>query len=151
MSEQNIDSADRQTLEAMANDLGVQFKANIGDDSLRARIKQQLGQPADNEGGAAAGSAGPTPDNAASTDQAAPGESKRTKRFKIIVATHDQDKQPVQVGVNGRNYVIERGKEVAVPESVVEVLRNAVQAQYDPKTMEETKVMAYPFQVLGEA
>jgi len=139
MSDFNVDTADRAELEAAAADLGVKYRADVKDDTLRAKIKEQLGEAA------------PAPDNAKTPDQAAPGESAKAKRFKIIVATHDQDKQPVQVGVNGRNYVIERGKEVTVPESVVEVLRNAIQHQYDPKTMQETKVTAYPFQVMGEA
>lgn len=137
MSEFNVDTAGREELEAAAADLGVKFQANTKDDTLRKNIKEKLGEA-------------PAPDDAKRTDQAAPGEAKKAKRFRIIVATHDQDKQPVQVGVNGRNYVIERGKEVTVPASVVEVLRNAVQHQYDPKTMEETRVMAYPFQVMGE-
>lgn len=137
MSDFNTDTADRAELEQAASDLGVKFQSNTSDDKLRSRINEHLGSP--------------TPDEAKSSGQAAPGESKKAKRYRLIVATNEQDKQPVQIGVNGRNYVIERGKEVVVPESVVEVLRNAVQHQYDPHTMEEIKVMAYPFQVLGEA
>lgn len=137
MSEFNVDTAGREELDAAAADLGVTYPANAKDDTLRKAIKAKLGEA-------------PAPDDAKATRDSAPGESKKARRFKIIVATHDQDKQPVQVGVNGRNYVIQRGKEVTVPESVVEVLRNAVQHQFDPKTMEETKVMAYPFQVMGE-
>lgn len=153
MSELNIDTADRSTLEQVAEDAGIKYQANTGDDTLRKRIKEALGEiePGDGITGA------PTPQNSATPTSAdenkaeAPGEKAKAKRYRVIVATHDQDKQPVQVGVNGRTYVIERGKEVVVPESVVEVLTNAVQHQYDPATMKETRVMAYPFQNLGEA
>lgn len=141
MSELNIDTADRATLEQVANDLGIQFQANTKDDTLRKRIKEQLGEPDDGDGGTAAGQPGPSP-------ASAPGEA---KRYRIIVATHDQDNQPVQVFVNGKSYVIERGEEVTVPASVVEVLKNAVQHHYDPHTMKESKVLAYPFNVVGEA
>jgi hypothetical protein len=137
--ELNIDTADRATLEQMAADLDIKVASNTKDDTLRAKIKEELGD------------APPATKEEDPGEATAPGESKQAKRYKIIVATHDQDKQPVQVGVNGRSYVIERGKEVTVPASVVEVLRNAVQHQFDPTPMEETKVMAYPFQVIGEA
>ncbi|WP_043530470.1 hypothetical protein [Litchfieldella xinjiangensis] len=131
----------REQLEATANDLGVKFQSNIGDDTLRSRIDEALGTP--NPTGSATKPANEQPKGSAQ-------QTKPAKR-KIIVATHDQDKQPVQVFVNGRSYIIERGKEVVVPVSVVEVLRNAVQDVYDPKTMKKSHVMAYPYQDLGEA
>ncbi|TDX29102.1 hypothetical protein DFO67_108146 [Modicisalibacter xianhensis] len=139
MSEQSIDTMSREKLEATASDLGIKVSANMKDETLVAKIQEALG-----EAPPAATQHGPV-------NPAAPGEGEKSKRYRIIVATHDQDKQPVQVGVNGRPYVIQRGKEVIVPESVVEVLRNAVQHVYDPVTMEENQVMAYPFQILGEA
>lgn len=137
MSEFNVDTAGREELEAAAADLGIKVQANTKDETLRMNIKEKLGdaQP---------------PGTTNANSDTAPSESKKARRFEIIVSTHDQDKQPVQVGVNGRSYVIERGKKVIVPESVVEVLNNAVQHQYDPKTMEETRVMAYPFQTVRE-
>ncbi|MCG7598404.1 hypothetical protein MHM84_01230 [Halomonas sp. McH1-25] len=138
MSEQNIDTMSREELEATASDLGIKVTATMKDETLVAKIHEALGDA-------------PLAPAPTATEAHAPGEEPKAKRFKIIVATHDQDKQPVQVGVNGRTYVIERGKEVTVPESVVEVLRNAVQHVHDPKTMEENKVMAYPFQIMSEA
>ncbi|QJQ93916.1 MULTISPECIES: hypothetical protein [Halomonadaceae] len=138
MSELNTAEMTREQLEATANDLGVKFQANTGDDTLRGRINEALGNP----------EPGPTkPDQ----EPAKPAAKAKAKQYKIIVSTHDQDKQPVQVGVNGRMYVIERGKEVTVPAAVVEVLRNAVQDIYDPKTMKKSHVSSYPFQVKGEA
>ena len=35
-------------------------------------------------------------------------------------------KHPVPVGVNGKQYLVQRGVEVEVPESVAEVLRNSM-------------------------
>lgn len=35
-------------------------------------------------------------------------------------------KDPVFVGINGKNYLIERGKEVEVPRCVSEVLKNSL-------------------------
>lgn len=138
MSDVNTTEMNREELEEAATALDIKFQGNTKDDTLRAKIDEALGAPAEP---AASGSSLPR----------APGESKKAKRFKLIIATNDQDKQPVQVGVNGRMYVIKRGEEVIVPESVINVLRDAVQHIYDPKTMKESKVHAYPFQVLGEA
>ncbi|MCD6006907.1 hypothetical protein [Halomonas sp. IOP_31] len=140
MSDINTAEMNREELESTATDLGISFQGNTKDDTLRKKINDALGTPDANDAPA------PTFDN-----PAAPGETNRAKRYRIIIATNDQDKQPVQVGVNGRMYVIKRGEEVTVPESVVENLSNAVQHIYDPKTMKESKVLAYPFQVMGEA
>lgn len=145
MSELNIDTADRDTLEQMATDLEVKFQANTGDDTLRKRIKEQLGDvsPVEAQGGSGQS-------NIEGGAPAIPQKAVKPKRFEITVATHEQDKQPVQVGVNGRTYVIERGKKVIVPEPVVEVLNNAVRIEYDPRTMEPNPVYAYPFQLHRE-
>ncbi|WP_277810688.1 hypothetical protein [Chromohalobacter canadensis] len=138
MSDTNTAEMNREQLEEAAKALDLKFQANTKDDTLRAKIDQALGAPAEP---AASGTSLPS----------APGETKKAKRYRIIIATNDQDKQPVQVGVNGRMYVIKRGEEVTVPASVVSVLSDAVQHIYDPKTMKESKVLAYPFQVMGEA
>lgn len=131
MSDINTADMTRDDLETTANDLGVQFQKNTGDDTLRKRIDEALGNPAQ---------------PAAESHPAAPGEGKNEKRYKVIIQTSDQDQQPVPVFVNGRSYVIKRGEEVTVPASVVEVLNNAVQHVYDPSTMKERTVLAYPFQ-----
>lgn len=137
----NIDTASRDELEKVATDLGVSFQGNTKDETLRKRIHETLGTTGE----------GHDPAPAGATQAAAPGEDKKAKRFRVIIQSNDQDKQPVQVFVNGKSYVIVRGEEVVVPASVVEVLRNAVQHHYDQKTMKESKVLAYPFSVMGEA
>ncbi|MAX33667.1 MAG: hypothetical protein CME72_11465, partial [Halomonadaceae bacterium] len=84
--ELNIDTADRETLEKVATDLGVSFQGNTKDETLRKRINETLGTTGGND---------PAP--AGATEAVAPGEDKKAKRFRIIVQTNDQDKQPVPV------------------------------------------------------
>ena len=130
MSEQNLSAMSRDELEQTAADLGVNYPHNISDDKLRTKIAEHLGEPA------------------ATAPTATEGSS--AKRFEIIVQTDSRDKQPVQVGVNGRMYVIKRGVKVIVPAAVVEVLNHAVRYEYDPADMQRTEVLAYPFQIARE-
>jgi|GEM_PF-1396058 len=139
MSEINTTNMERPELEATAADLGLSFPHNISDDKLRAKINEALGD-----------TSGATETTTPATEPEANTAEPAEKKFEIIIATHDQDKQPVQVGVNGKTHVIQRGKKVVVPGSVVEILQNAVQYQYDPNTMERTEVLSYPFQILRE-
>ena len=78
------------------------------------------------------------------------------KRIRILIPSgrskHEQC--PVSVGVNGRAYLIERGKEVAVPESVVHVLTLAVELSPVVEGERVTgfqSVPRYPVQILGDA
>ena len=134
MSEVNVNTMDRATLEQTANDLGVKFAHNASDDTLRNKLREALGEPL-----------APELNTAPST-----AESTKEKRFEIIIQTDGKDKQPVPVGVNGKMWAIQRGKNVIVPESVVEVLKNANRYEYDPKDMSRTEVLAYPFQIVRE-
>lgn len=135
MNDVNTDEMAREALESTASDLGIGFQGNTKDDTLRKKIDEALGNPARNK----------------TTDtQPEPKGAPKEKRFEIIVATHERDKQAAQVSVNGRMYLIERGKKVIVPESVVKVLETAVRDVYDPKTMEKSEIMSYPFQTLRE-
>ena len=147
MSEINTKTMNREELETTATDLGLPFPHNISDEKLRAKIDEALGDTSgagDTGSGDTAGATVTSHDS--DTQDAKPAE----KQFEIIIATHDQDKQPVQVGINGKNHVIQRGKKVIVSGAVVEVLQNAVQFQYDPNTMERTEVLSYPFQIVRE-
>jgi len=135
MSDINTKTMDRQELEATASDLGVTFPHNISDDKLRAKIDDALGlAPVSDE-----------KDAAVDIEKTA-----NERRFEIIISRHDQDKQPVPVGVNGKTHLIQRGHKVIVPESVIGVLNCAIQYQYDPETMERTEVQSYPFQIIRE-
>lgn len=52
----------------------------------------------------------------------------------------DRYKAPLFVGVNGRSYLIERGKEVELPKSVYEVIMNAMdQTRVTEEVMENAK------------
>ncbi|MGQ7248288.1 hypothetical protein ACUN9Y_13255 [Halomonas sp. V046] len=134
MSDINTATMNRDQLEAVAKDLDISFQGNTKDDTLRKKIDEALGNPAP----------------IASNDNPAPAAPSQSKRFEITVHTHERDKQPVQVGVNGRMYVIERGKKVVVPEAVVRVLETAVRVTHDPESMEPREVHSYPFTSHGE-
>jgi len=136
MSEINTEVMTREELEATAKDLGLSFPHNAGDDTLRTKISTALGDTGNGESKPAA--------KPAKKDEA--GE----KHYEIIIARHDQDKQPVPVGVNGKTWLIQRGEKVIVPKRVVDNLSNAVQFNYDPATMKRTDIQSYPFQILRE-
>ncbi len=132
-----VNNMNREELEATASDLGLSFPHNISDDKLRTKINESLGD--------ALASADAT---AEATDIT--NKSVTEKRFEIIITRHDQDKQPVPVGINGKTYLIQRGQKVIVPRPVVIALENAVQHHYDPDTMERSDVQSYPFQIVRE-
>ena len=52
----------------------------------------------------------------------------------------DRYKAPLFVGVNGRSYLIERGKEVELPKSVYEVIMNSMdQTRVTEEAIENAK------------
>jgi len=122
----DLTKIDRAELEQTATDLGVKFRSDVTDDTLRKKISEQLGD----------------------TSAPAPAEPEQAKKYEIVIQTDSRDKQPVQVGVNGKMFVIKRGEKVVVPASVVEVLNNAVRYEYDPSDMARTEVLSYPFQII---
>ena len=88
----------------------------------------------------------------------APAKIKQVKKpsgkVKIILEEND-DIPPTGlfVGVNGNGYLIRAGAEVEVPESVVDVLRNAITSMptLDPQSGQVVGYrdrMRYPFRVL---
>lgn len=79
---------------------------------------------------------------------------KPAERVKIVLEEND-DIPPTGlfVGVNGVSYLIRAGSEVEVPESVVDVLRNAVTSMpsVDPQTGQVLGYrdrMRYPFRIV---
>lgn len=52
------------------------------------------------------------------------------KMYTIKIAADRDNDLPVQVAVQGVQYLVERNVEVEVPERIVEVLRNAVEIRY---------------------
>ena len=83
----------------------------------------------------------------------APAKEPNEKMYKIRISTDQTNPFPVQVAVQGVLFLIDRGKDVEVPERVVEVLRNAVELRYvrDEKTGELTPYEhpSYNFSIIG--
>ena len=80
---------------------------------------------------------GPAPEpEKAEPEKKGPSRSKKEptpkaeKRRKIIIDEVEGQPNYEIVGVNGTIYQIRRGEEMEVPESVVEVLRNAIASKY---------------------
>lgn len=141
----NIDTADRNALVEYAVDtLGLTVKEKATKAEIKNQIKVSLGENApvmQNKGEA------PT----TKTDTESEGEEDQAKppaRVTIVIASSETDKLPVTVGVNGKNYVMQRGKEVEVPVEVLEVLDHALQDIFDPETLEATSVMSFPYQII---
>jgi hypothetical protein len=80
--------------------------------------------------------------------------SAKEKRVRIVISEGgDQDDPFVFVQVNGVAYKIMRGEEVSVPESVKQVLDNAVttvSVRGTDKKMHHRRQMRFPYQFLGE-
>jgi hypothetical protein len=80
------------------------------------------------------------------------GVPQEEKRVRIILEENDEiPPTGLYVGVNGKGYLIKAGEEVSVPESVIEVLKNAIK---DKPIMESGRIVRYrkasrfPFQRL---
>jgi hypothetical protein len=61
----------------------------------------------------------------------------KEKTVKIILPLTRTEKNDVPVGVNGRTWLIQRGKEVEVPECVAEVLRHSEEMLSEAMAFEE--------------
>ena len=60
--------------------------------------------------------------------------------MKWLFRDDDRYKAPLFVGVNGRSYLIKRGKEVEIPKSVYEVIMNSMdQTRVTEEAMENAK------------
>lgn len=90
------------------------------------------------------------------TDEQTEVETLKVKKVRIVIDEQDNwDKNnDVFVSVNGNAYLVKRGKEVAVPESVVNVLKEAVIIQLekdrDGNEVERT-IPRFALRILGEA
>ena len=85
-------------------------------------------------------------------------------KFKVLIQATESngvlDDSDVPVVINGYIYNIQRGKEVTVPESVVEILKHAKieteqykidEAGIRPTVKMPVEIQRYPFSVLGPA
>ena len=125
----NLDSASKDELIQYAETLGVEVGSRDNKPDIADKIRLALGEPVAESAEAA---------TTASAD----------KRVKIRIAKDSQDKQDVFIGVNGTGYRIKRGEIVEVPESVVHVLRNAIQHNYDAEN-NRSDSLAYPFEIIS--
>jgi hypothetical protein len=80
-------------------------------------------------------------------------ESEKSITIVIHKQSGDTGSTDVQVGVNGKTWLIKRGLEVVVPVYVEEALRHAVQYEmgYDPENHSTpiNEVLTYPYSVVG--
>ncbi len=76
-------------------------------------------------------------------------------RIRFQAKSHPNDTEDVPLGVNGEILNIQREKEVVIPERFVEVAQHAEQVYYKTVPGEKrkvpTKVITYPYTILGEA
>ena len=133
MSEINLYNLTLDELKEQARILGIQVRGNPSADTLREKIKQAVNiEPA------------------ADAKPAAEESVDRKKGWKtIVIAEHEQDQQPVFVGINGKNYWIRRGEPVQVPPEVVTVLSDAQQVVWNGKDGTSKTIPTYPFRVEG--
>ncbi|NOQ36068.1 MAG: hypothetical protein GQ569_09255 [Methylococcaceae bacterium] len=120
-------SEDIDALKAYAKDAGIEFKSNIGIETLRSKIEAGLTEPVKKE-------------------VAEPVAIKKVNLM-ILKSESDTGSKVVPVSVNGKTWAIERGKQVLVPEFIVEVLKNAVKNIYNEAGTDYHEVPAYPFTV----
>lgn len=126
----NIESLSREDLEAQAELLGVKFRANASDETIRKAVKEALGEPVED------------------APAASPRKIPENERITIIINKSETDKQPVTVIVNGHSYVMKRGEKVSVPVEVLEVLNHAQRDSWDSEMKESQSVMRFPYQVV---
>lgn len=125
----DINSLTREQLIEQADLLGVKFSTKDSTETIKQKVQRQLGEPVEE----------PTLSH--------PSLANNEERITIILNESETDRQPVQVGVNGTTYVMERGKPVDVPKCVLEVLNNATRKVWD-RTMEDyNTVHRYPYRV----
>jgi hypothetical protein len=155
----NIEQHNDEALQTFAREeLGLTINANFKRDTVIRKIREAMGG-ADSATTADTGDRGVS--ETAKNIDAALEEHADAKRILIKIP---KEKGPmgtddVQVRVNGKQYLIKRDVEVAVPPSVLEALRNAIETQYnedeDPVTGKRVQIAidtpSYPVHILGAA
>lgn len=136
MSELNLDTMTFDKLKEQADILNIEYRGNIGEETLRNRIREFLGElPEDQE----------PPESQLKPIAPARGD----KMVTIRIEESETDSQPVPAGLNGEIIRIRRGEDVKIPERFLGSLRDAKQQVQDPKTGVWRTVQTYPFSVLG--
>lgn len=125
----DINSLSRDELKEQAELLGVDVSGKESTDILRRKVQVKLGEPVEEP------------------EISHPSVANDEERITIILNESESDKQPVVVGINGKNYVMKRGIPVDVPKSVLEVLNNARRLVWDGQMSQYNSVMRYPYRV----
>lgn len=135
MTPQEIQALTGEELRAQAKIFDVSLKGNPGDKLIQERLIEALGLSNEEE----------PSDKSNSNKDVSLGKQ---KNITIVIATKEDDDQPVPVGLNGKVYRMVRGEEVTVPKGVADILSNAKQIVRDKKTGKDREVLAYPFQIV---
>lgn len=137
-----IDTMDRPVLLKRAAELGLTIASSTRTDIIRAKIKQTLGEPLaeDKIDEEVKADLMPAMNKKEAVDPA-------MKPVTLTIEESDATNSPVVVTLNGRNYVMQRGMEVTVPQAVVEILDHATIGKVDRKTGEVREIRRFPYHV----
>jgi hypothetical protein len=139
MTPEDIKALTGEELRTQAKVLEIKFAANAGDRTIQERMIETLGLSNDENG----------ENKNASVNVSKKSDTDKPKMVTIVIATKEDEDQPVAVGLNGKVYRMVRGEEVTVPAGVVDILNNAKQMIRDRKTDKEREVLSYPFQTVS--
>lgn len=143
MSDINLATASKAEMKKYAiAELDLSLTMNYSEDTMRTKIMARCEE------------LGVTPPMAEIHVKKTSGKQKKFV-INIPKAAGPSGAEPAFVGIQGVGYYIPRGINVVVPESVVGVLKTAIQTVYeqDPDTAEMIgeDVPTYPFQIVSEA
>lgn len=139
MTPEEIKALSGEELRTQAKVLEISLKGNPGDQLIQERMIEALGL-----------SNNSSHENTSNQEPASnKPEASKPEMVTIVIATKEDEDQPVPVGLNGKVYRMVRGEEVTVPVGVVDILNNAKQLVRDRKTGKDREVLAYPFQIIN--
>jgi len=136
----DLNALNKDELKEQADILGIELKGNPSADTIRAKLREALGEPEpDVETGKA------------KVPQVAYGHAIRPgeKIYTVEIHKDGKDKQPVFLSCNDRKVRVRRGDQVRIGAGIYESLKNAVEQRYDTEAEEWIDVPSYPYTVLG--
>lgn len=148
MTPEDINALSGEELRTQAKVLEISLKGNPGDALIRERMMEALGL-AENSKLDSDNSNQTSSQNTVQSSTVKKADKKPSKMVTIVIATKEDDDQPVAVGLNGKVFRMMRGEEVTVPVGVVDILNNAKQLVRDRKSGKDREVLAYSFQTVG--
>lgn len=125
-------------LKEQAKILEISLKGNPSDDTIRAKIREKLGEPEPE----AKAKAKKAPVKYGHAIQ--PGE----KIYTVEIHKDGRDKQPVYLRCNERSVRVKRGEKVRLGQGIFNSLKRAVEQRKDQDTGEWIEVPSYPYTVL---